>query len=123
MIKIKHLLETVQENDGERMWIEPIGLTLDLRECCSVDHVLTNLGPPIALWRWFQEHPEGYEYFRGKYHEYLSQTRRRKVLMHLAAAALSADFTLLHQGDDPNRNSATALYEFLSELQAYCPPE
>ena len=43
--------------------------------------------------------------------------------MHLATAALKEDLTLLHQGDDPNRNSATALYEFLTELQAYCKPE
>jgi uncharacterized protein YeaO (DUF488 family) len=123
MIRIKHLLETAEASDGERMWVEPIGLTKDLREWCSVNHVLTNIVPPMALWRWFQDHAEGYDYFRAKYHEYLSQTRRRKVLMHLAAAALSEDFTLLHQGDDPNRNSATALYEFLSELQAYCRPE
>jgi uncharacterized protein YeaO (DUF488 family) len=81
------------------------------------------LGPPIALWRWFQDHPDGYEYFRGKYHEFLSRTQRRKALMHLAAAAMNEDFTLLHQGDDPEHNSATALYEFLTELQAYCQPE
>ena len=123
MIKIKHLLDTVEPNDGQRMWIEPIGLTKDLHEWCAVNHVLCNLGPPVVLWRWFQDHPDGYEYFRGKYHEYLSQNRRRKVLVHLAAAGLHEDFTLLHQGDDPAHNSATALYEFLSELQAYTQPE
>jgi uncharacterized protein YeaO (DUF488 family) len=123
MIKIKHLLDTVESGDGERMWVEPIGLTRDLTEWCSVTHTLTSLGPPMTLWRWFQDHPEGYDYFRGKYHEHLGQGRRRKVLMHLAAAALQEDFTLLHQGDDPNQNSATALYEYLTELQAYCKPE
>jgi len=119
MIKIKHLLDTVEADDGERLWVEPIGLTNDLPSWCSVTHVLTNLGPPIMLWRWFQEHPEGYEYFRAKYHDHLSRGRRKKVVWHLAAAALQEDFTLIHQGDDPTQNSATALYEFLTELQAY----
>ena len=123
MIKIKHLMESVEQDDGERLWVEPIGLTTDLRQWCSVDHVLTHIGPPMRLWRWFGEHPEGYEYFRARYHEYLARGRRRQALMHLAAAAIQERFTLLHQGDDPYRNSAMALYEFLVELQAYCQPE
>jgi hypothetical protein len=31
-------------------------------------------------------------------------------------------FTLLHQGDDPEHNSATALQEFLHELEAWIQP-
>jgi len=123
MIKIKHLLDTVEASDGHRMWVEPIGLTKDLWAWCSVTHLLSGLGPPMAIWEWFQDHPEGYDYFRGKYHEFLSRKDRKRVLLHLAAAALNEDITLLHQGDDPSRNSATALYEFLSELQAYSKPE
>ncbi|HWB20163.1 MAG TPA: DUF488 family protein [Phycisphaerales bacterium] len=123
MIKIKHLLETVEPDDGKRIWVESIGLTRDLQEWCSVTHLLSNLGPPMTIWRWYQDHPEGYEYFRGKYHEFLSQGPRRKALTHLANAGLQEDFTLLHQGDDPAHNSATALYEFLTELQTSCPPE
>lgn len=123
MIKIKQIFDAAEESDGQRLWIEPIGLTVDLREWCSVHHLVSELGPPVVLWRWFQDHPDGYEYFRGKYHEYLSGAKRRKALMHLAAAALQEDITLLHQGDDPNHNSATALLEYLTELQAYCKPE
>jgi uncharacterized protein YeaO (DUF488 family) len=123
MIKIKHLLDTPEADDGARLWVEPIGLTSDLREWCAVNHLVRNLGPPVTVWRWFQQHPEGYDYFRAKYHEHLSRGKRRQVLVQLAAAALSEDFTLLHQGDDPDHNSATALYEFLTELQAYTQPE
>ncbi|WP_428937303.1 DUF488 family protein [Fontivita pretiosa] len=119
MIKIKHLLDAVESDDGQRLWVEPIGVTADLRQWCSIDHVLSHIGPPINLWLWFQEHPDGYEYFRAKYHEFLSQENRRQLMMELAAAALQEDFTLVHQGDDPQHNSATALYEFLTELQAY----
>jgi uncharacterized protein YeaO (DUF488 family) len=123
MIKIKHLLDDVEKDDGDRLWVEPIGVTADLREWCQVQYVLSDLGPPKKLWEWFQNHPDGYEYFRGKYHEHLSHGRRRKAARHLAAAAFQEDFTLVHQGDDPERNSATALYEFLTELQAYAEPD
>jgi len=32
MIKVKHVLEAVEQGDGQRIWVEPIGLTKDLRE-------------------------------------------------------------------------------------------
>jgi len=29
MIYVKHLLDAVEKTDGQRMWVEPIGLTRD----------------------------------------------------------------------------------------------
>lgn len=123
MIKIKHVFDRVEPDDRDRMWIEPVGLTKDLQEWCSVQHVLPHLGPPIKLWQWFGQHPEGYEEFRARYHHHLGTSQYKPALQALAAVALREDFTLLHQGDDPAHNTATALYEFLMELQAYVPPE
>lgn len=123
MIKIKHLLDPVEKDDGTRLWIEPIGLTKDLRQWCAVDHVLSYLGPPMPLWDWFEQHPDGYEYFRGAYHEWLSGGRYKPALKELACAGINQTFTLVHQGEDPAHNSGTALYEFLSELSSYCKPE
>jgi uncharacterized protein YeaO (DUF488 family) len=120
MILIKHFLETIGNDDGQRLWVEPVGLCRDLKEWCRVDHVLTEIAPPRQLWDWFQKHPDGYDFFRAKYHEHLQATPFREVLMKLAQSASRSNFTLLHQGDLPDRNTATALYEFLSELQAYC---
>jgi uncharacterized protein YeaO (DUF488 family) len=37
--------------------------------------------------------------------------------------AQKENITLLHQGDDASHNTATALYEYLSELEAYLQPE
>ena len=121
MIKIKHLMEQVESDDGKRIWVEPGGLTRDLVEWCNVDYVMSHLGPPPALWEWFERHPDGYEYFRGKYHQILGDGPYRLALRHLASAAINENFTLLHQGDDPQHNTATALYEFLSDLSAYTP--
>ena len=123
MIQVKHLMEDVGADDGERIWVEPIGLTLDLREWCHIDHILSHLGPPRELWKWFEDHPEGYEYFRAKYHESLAASPYRQALIDLVAAARHETFTLIHQSEDPQQNSATAFYEFLSELEAYVPPE
>jgi uncharacterized protein YeaO (DUF488 family) len=123
MIKIKHLMDAVEKDDGVRMWVEPLGLTKDLRAWCEVDHVLSHLGPPMGLWQWFEEHRDGYDYFRATYHEWLSKSRYKPALMDLARAARRDTFTLVHQGDDVEHNTATALYEFLSELESYCPPE
>ena len=76
-----------------------------------------------ALWEWHQDHPDGYDYFRARYHEWLNQSPYRASLQALACAAMRENITFLHQGDDPEHNSATARYEFISELEAYCPPE
>jgi len=123
VIKVKHLLDAVEADDGQRIWIEPIGLTLDLRDWCRIDHVLSHLGPPRETWNWFEDHPQGYEYFRAKYHEALSRSPYRTALVDLVAASRHANFTLVHQGEDAEHNTGVALHEFLSELEAYVPPE
>jgi uncharacterized protein YeaO (DUF488 family) len=121
MINIKHFMDAVEPNDGNRIWVEPIGLTTDLKQWCQVNHTLCHVAPPRDLWDWFAAHPDGYEFFRARYHEWLGKSPYRPALQQLACAAVRDDITLLHQSDDPEHNSATALYEYLSELEAYCP--
>ncbi|HXE53419.1 MAG TPA: DUF488 family protein [Tepidisphaeraceae bacterium] len=123
MIKVKHLFDAAEADDGVRMWVEPCGLTKDLREWCKVEQVMPHLGPPKDVWDWFGEHPDGYEYFRGQYHEALGHSHYRPALQRLACAGMRENFTLLHAEDDCEHNTATALREFISELEAYCPPE
>ena len=122
MIKIKHFLDAAQKDDGQRLWVEPIGLTRDLVKWCKVDHVLPHLGPPRHLWDWFEQKGE-YDYYRGCYHEALAKGPYRVPLQQLACASMKENITLLHQAEDPEHNTATALYEYLSELEAYCPDE
>ena len=121
MIKAKHFLDRVEADDGPRLWVEPIGLTKDLQEWRLVDHVLPHLGPPCDVWTCFARHPDDYEAFRGRYHEWLSNSPYRSALQRLACESLKSNFTLLHAGDDPAHNCATALREFIAELEAYCP--
>jgi uncharacterized protein YeaO (DUF488 family) len=123
MIKVKHLLEAVEECDGQRLWVEPIGLTRDLREWCRVDHVLPHLGPPMKAWKVLEDHPDAYEFFRAQYHEQLKKSPYRAALQSLACASRQETFTLIHQSEDDEHNSAMALYEYLTDLEAYCRPE
>lgn len=123
MIKVKHFMDAVEEDDGQRLWVEAIGCTKDLQAMCRIDHVLTHLGPPRKLWDWFEKHPEDYDQFRGQYHEWLRESPYNEALKDLAKIAQQENFTLLHQCDDAVHNSAAALYEYLTELQAWCPPE
>lgn len=123
MIKVKHLLEAVEESDGQRLWVEPIGLTKDLREWCRVDHVLPHLGPPMKAWKVLEDHPDAYDFFRAQYHEQLKKSPYRAALQSLALASRAETFTLIHCSDNAEHNSAMALYEYLSDLEAYIKPE
>jgi uncharacterized protein YeaO (DUF488 family) len=123
MIKVKHLMDAREGDDGNRIWVEPVGLAKNLAEWCAVDYAMPLLGPPMKLWEWFEEHPDGYDFFRGCYHQALCNGPYIDSLKQLACAAAHENFTLLHAGDDPVQNCAIALYEFLSELGACCPPE
>ncbi len=82
--------------------------------------MLAHLGPPKALWEWFEEHPDGYDFFRAQYHDALGKGAYKPALEQLARAGMRETFTLLHQGEDPGHNSATALHEYLTELEAWC---
>jgi uncharacterized protein YeaO (DUF488 family) len=123
MIKVKHLMDAVEGDDGQRMWVEAVGLPTDLKGWCQVDHILPHLGPPAELSAWFEQHPDGYEFFRGKYHESLATSTYRQALINLAQASARENYTLLHAGDDPQHNAATALHEYLSELGAWSTPQ
>ena len=120
MIKIKHFLDVIENDDGQRIWIEPIRCVNELAEMCRIDQQLLQLAPPTRLWEWLQEHPAGYDFFRARYHEYLKSGPHHELLMQLTRQSLAQPITLLHQCDDAQQNTAMALYEYLTELEAYC---
>lgn len=119
MFKVKSLFDAVEGDDGLRLWVEPTGLTRDLTEWCDVHHAPAMLAPDAKLAAWFGRHPEGYDFFRGRYHEALRNGPHMPTLRDLALLGQRENVTLLHQSTDANQNAAAALHEFLSELQAY----
>ena len=119
MIKVKHLFDAVERSDGQRLWVEPIGLTRDLRGWCSIDHILPHLGPSMQIWNVLNEHPDAFDYFQAQYHEQLKLSPHKAALHALARAGLQEDFTLIHAGEDDERNAAVALQNYLNELAAF----
>jgi uncharacterized protein YeaO (DUF488 family) len=118
MILVKHLFDEPAPEDGERIWIEPIGLTRDLIEWCQIAHVMTNLAPSKETAAWFQEHPAGFDFFEAEYLEELCSSPSIISMRGLAAASTTKSFTLVHHGDHPVENSATVLATFLLDLAA-----
>ena len=98
MIKIKHLCDAVEADDGRRLWVEPVGLTVDMREWCRIDALLPGIAPPGKLTEWLEKHRDGYEYFRGEYHNHLTHAALRPLLMELACDALTENITLVSEG-------------------------
>ena len=117
MIRVKHLMDAPEADDGVRLWVEGVGLTQDLQAWCHVGQVADHLGPPPKLARWLAKHPDHYDDFRGRYHAHLDKSPYRPALRQLANAGLKRDVTLLHAGDDPNENAAAALHDYLCALQ------
>ena len=64
--------------------------------------------------------PDGYDFFQAQYHEWLNKSHFKPALQRLVREARRETITLLHQSSDPQQNSATALHEFLIELEAHC---
>ena len=119
MIKVKSLFDKAEEDDGVRLFVEPTGLTLDLVEWCAVHHVLSNIAPPKRMAKSLSQGPDHYGQFRGQYHEWLGGSKFVPALDELARAARDENYTLLHTGDDPEHNVATALAEYLVERQGW----
>jgi uncharacterized protein YeaO (DUF488 family) len=120
MINVKHFMDSVEPADGSRVWVEPIGLTKDLTEWCQIDYTLFHVAPPRNLCDWLLLHPTGYHYFQTRYHQWLNESPLKPALQRLACEARRQTVTLLHQSSNPQQNSATALCEYLIELEAYC---
>jgi len=123
MIRIKNLFEAPEATDNLRLWVGPVGLTRDLATWCRVDGWLREGSPSPELSEWFEEHPGGWQYFRGKHHEQLDRSNAAETLRALSRRAMKETVTLLHAESDPSENSAVSLYEYLVELQAYCSDE
>jgi uncharacterized protein YeaO (DUF488 family) len=113
MIRVKNIFDRIEPTDGIRVWVEPIGLARNLGEWCKVDFLLPEIAPPAALWEWFEEHPAHYAIFRQRYHEYLDDPMLAPLLDQLVYSGRECNVTLLHQDDDPVRNTACALHELL----------
>ena len=120
MIKVKHLMDPLEEDDGLRIWVEPIGLTRDLQEWCYIDNLLMPLTASQRTIFAATRDTEAFDYYVARFHQDLRNSPHAATLKSLAAASRNENFTLIHASDDPSQNCAMALFEFLAELASEC---
>jgi uncharacterized protein YeaO (DUF488 family) len=123
MIKVKYLLDPVDPDDGQRIWVERYGLTKDLQEWCQVDHVITEVAPSPALLYHLERDPDGFHVFRKAYASELHNSAWRDPLEKLALASRSGNLTLVHTSNDVDRNGAVALCQYLNEIAVSLLPD
>jgi uncharacterized protein YeaO (DUF488 family) len=118
MIYVKHFMDSVSPGEGPRLWVEPLGLTLDLLEWCRIDLLMRDFAPNRILWEWYYERPGTgrYQVFSQAYRKWLLEGPCRASLQALAQLARNGDITLLHQCTDSTRNSGTVLRDAMEEL-------
>jgi uncharacterized protein YeaO (DUF488 family) len=119
MFAIKHIMDPVSAAEGPRVWVEPVGLTRDLREWCRVEVLATELAPPAMLWEWYDASPGArrYELFRAAYRTWLLSRVHPDNLLALAGLTTKGrPITLLHQCADGSRNTASALRDVIEEV-------
>ena len=120
MVSVKHFLDTIEPEDGQRIWVEPIGLTHELKDWCQVSSILSHLGPPRAIWDWFSEHPDGYDFSRIRYHA-LGTDLTGSRFSSLPATPSGRTTRCSTRAMIPSTRPRSAAIEFLAELEAYCP--
>jgi uncharacterized protein YeaO (DUF488 family) len=98
----------------DTLW--PRGLT---KAHAAVDLWLKDVGPSLALRKWFNRDPSRWAEFKRRYAAELDALRERSAAVAaLLGAAQSGKITLLFGARDSQHNTAVALYQYLTQARA-----
>ena len=113
-IQVKRVYDPPAEDDGVRVLVDrlwPRGLT---KTHAAIDLWLKDVGPSLALRKWFNRDPSRWAEFKRRYHEELDALRERSAaIAALMGAAQSGRVTLLFGARDTKHNTAVALHQYL----------
>ena len=114
-IKVKRVYAPPSGEDGVRVLVDrlwPRGLP---KARAAVDLWLKDIGPSLALRKWFNRDPSRWGEFKNRYAEELDALGKRSpAVAALTAAARSGRVTLLFGARDEQHNTAVALQHYLS---------
>jgi uncharacterized protein YeaO (DUF488 family) len=114
-IKVKRVYAPPSGEDGVRVLVDrlwPRGLP---KARAAVDLWLKDIGPSLALRKWFNRDPSRWAEFKQRYGEELDALGQRSpAVAALTAAARSGRVTLLFGARDEQHNTAVALQHYLS---------
>jgi uncharacterized protein YeaO (DUF488 family) len=115
-IQVKRVYEPPSKDDGVRVLVDrlwPRGLT---KTRAAVDLWLKDIGPSLALRKWFNRDPSRWAEFKRRYAEELDALRERSVAVAaITGAAQSGKITLLFGARDEQHNTAVALHQYLTQ--------
>jgi uncharacterized protein YeaO (DUF488 family) len=114
-IKVKRVYAPPSREDGVRVLVDrlwPRGLP---KAHASVDLWLKDIGPSLALRKWFNRDPSRWAEFKRRYAEELDALRTSSAAVAaLSGAVRCGRVTLLFGARDEQHNSAVALHHYLT---------
>jgi uncharacterized protein YeaO (DUF488 family) len=114
-VKVKRVYAPPSGEDGVRVLVDrlwPRGLP---KTRAAVDLWLKDIGPSLALRKWFNRDPSRWAEFKQRYAEELDALGQRSAAVAaLSAAARTGRVTLLFGARDEQHNTAVALQHYLS---------
>jgi uncharacterized protein YeaO (DUF488 family) len=114
-IQIKRVYDPPAKEDGVRVLVDqlwPRGLT---KARAAVDLWLKDIGPSLALRKWFNRDPSRWAEFKRRYAEELDALcEKSAAVAALTGAARSGKVTLLFGARDQQHNTAVALHHYLT---------
>jgi uncharacterized protein YeaO (DUF488 family) len=114
-IKVKRVYAPPSGEDGVRVLVDrlwPRGLP---KARAGVDLWLKDIGPSLALRKWFNRDPSRWGEFKRRYADELDALRQRSpAVAALSGAVQRGRVTLLFGARDEQHNSAVALQHYLT---------
>jgi uncharacterized protein YeaO (DUF488 family) len=119
-IRVKRVYEPPAAEDGVRVLVDglwPRGLP---KTRAAVDLWLKDIGPSLALRKWFNRDPSRWAEFKRRYAEELDALRQKSAAVAaLTGAARTGTVTLLFGARDEQHNTAVALLHYLTRQTGF----
>ena len=115
-LRIKHVLEPVEEEDGTRLLVERIWPRNLNRKNYPMTDWQPAVGPTFALQKEFAASPEKFDAFQAQYRAFLEKDpSAREFKTEIRTILRVENVTFLHASEDRSRNSASVLREWVLE--------
>ena len=115
-LRVKHVLEPVEDEDGTRLLVERIWPRSLNRKSYPMTDWQPAVGPTFALQKEFAASLEKFEEFTARYREFLEKDpSAREFKTEIRTILRVENVTFLHASEDRSRNSASVLREWVLE--------
>ena len=115
-LRVKHVLDPVEEEDGTRLLVERVWPKDLNRKTYPMTDWQPAVGPTLTLRKALSEAPEKYDDFAAGYKDFLSKDPAALEFKAEIRTILQVEnVTFLHASEDRSRNSASVLREWVLE--------